>query len=81
MATPAPDDLDESHLPLCDEHNFDALMITLAEVTCGRSGRGTAISFVNCTWCCMELKVCAFDGNPMERVGKPQHEQPVRREG
>ena len=71
VTTPADDDLDGSHLPLCDDHDLDATLISLAAVACGRCGRSTAISFINCTWCCLELKVCAFDGKPMTRVGKP----------
>ena len=71
MTTPPDDDNDGSHLPLCDDHDPDDAFISLAAVTCGRCGRSTAISFVYCTWCCLELKVCAFDGKSMTRVAKP----------
>ena len=72
LGVPAPpdDDLDDSHLPLCDDHVFNQL-ISLAGVRCGRCGRETSISFVVCSWCSLELQQCAFDGRPMTRIGKP----------
>lgn len=69
------DDLDDSHLPLCDEHPWNQL-ISLAAVACPRCGRQTAISFVLCSWCSLELSQCAFDGNPMTRVGKGPEPKP-----
>ena len=75
MGVPPDDDLDGSHLPLCDDHDTDGLLLSLAEVACRRCGRSTAISFVLCTWCCLELEVCAFDGEPMSRLATSESDQ------